>query len=333
MDVTRDCGKGVLLSVGNQVRIGVVGLGSFGTLHAETVQRLAEARLAVLVDANPDRLREAVERWPDVPAHQSLQDAMDDVAVDGWVIATSTSSHLQVARQLLSVGGRVLIEKPLAETSDDAETIAELVDAESCNVMLGHIVLFGTEFRSLVSQARERSPIQFIDAVRHRPKTTMDAFPGESPFHLTMVHDLYCVQVLKERAEPTRMSAQVHRDSGGRIDLAMAQMQWDDGSIASLTASFMTPSGMPADGFDRIEVFGRDWAARAIPNPRPFQLWDDGARRPLTLEIDDDSATGMLAEELRRFCRVVRGEGSVPMGATYADGLQVQRWMERLSRV
>jgi hypothetical protein len=38
----------------------------------------------------------------------------------------------------------------------------------------------------------------------------------------------------------------------------------------------------------------------------------------------------MMAEELRCFCRVVRGVQPVPMGATYFDALQVQRWMETL---
>jgi hypothetical protein len=39
----------------------------------------------------------------------------------------------------------------------------------------------------------------------------------------------------------------------------------------------------------------------------------------------------MMAEELRCFCRVVRGVQGVPAGATYADGLQVQQWMDKLT--
>ena len=314
---------------GKPVQIGLVGLGSFGLLHAETIQQLAECRLAVVVDCDKKQLNEA-KRWPSTARYCDLQDAIDDVQVDGWIIATRSSAHIPVARQILDAGGRVLIEKPLAESMADAESIADLVEPDSSNVMLGHIALFGSEFRALVRVAENRSPIQFIDAVRHRPQSTMDDFPGESPFHLTMVHDLYCVQVLKHRAEPTVVSAQTHRDADGRLDLAMAQLQFGDGSIASLKASFMTPPGMPADGFDRIEVFGRDWAARVSPNPRPLEFWDDDATRPVTLEIDNDFGTGMLAEELRHFCRVLRSESEVPIGATYDDALQIGRWIDRM---
>jgi hypothetical protein len=90
---------------------------------------------------------------------------------------------------------------------------------------------------------------------------------------------------------------------------------------------------MPPRGFDRTEVFGDGWCVRIEPNPRPLELWTDRAAWPSALEIrtGEFGPTGMMAEELRCFCRVVRGEQPVPAGATYNDALQVQSWMERLA--
>jgi hypothetical protein len=89
---------------------------------------------------------------------------------------------------------------------------------------------------------------------------------------------------------------------------------------------------MASNGFDLLEVFGEGWAARTRSNPRPIEVWDERARWPMALEIraDPSGPTGMMAAELRCFCRVVRGLQGVPRGATYADALQVQRWMDRL---
>ena len=91
--------------------------------------------------------------------------------------------------------------------------------------------------------------------------------------------------------------------------------------------------GMPPRGFDRMEVFGEGWAARIEPNPRPIEIWGAQAAWPMPLEIRTGASgpTGMMAEELRAFCRVVRGRQAVPIGATYADALQVQAWMDRLA--
>jgi predicted dehydrogenase len=314
------------------VQIGVVGLGNFGRLHAQTLSGLAEFKLVALVDQQPEALTAAKAQLPGVPTWNSLEQAIDQCDAEAWVVASSTASHVPVTRALLAAGRRVLVEKPLAENLHDAESLAPLVAADSGNLMAGHIVLFNSEFRQLLDEARDRGPLTLIDCVRHRPLTTMQLLPGESPFHLTMVHDLYCVLALMNRAEPNHFFAQTHHTSAGECDLALAQIQWESGAIASFAASFLTPVGMPHDGFDRLEVFGQGWAARIQPNPRPLELWDERARWPSALEIRavPASPSGMLAEELRCFCRVVRGEEAVPLGATYADALQVQRWTDRL---
>ncbi|MCI0363234.1 MAG: Gfo/Idh/MocA family oxidoreductase [Phycisphaerales bacterium] len=314
------------------VRIAVVGLGNFGWLHALTLNGLAEAKLVGLVDQRPAALAAGQAQFANVPAWNNLERAIDQCDAKAWVVASSTASHIPLARMLLAAGRRVLVEKPLAENLKDAESLAPLVAADSSNLMAGHIVLFNSEFRQLLDEARGRGPLAYIDCVRHRPVTTMQLLPGESPFHLLMVHDLYCVVALMNRAEPQHFSAQVHHTSDGACDLALAQLRWSNGTVASLAASFLTPSGMPDDGFDRTEVFGHGWAARIQPNPRPLELWDERARWPMALEIRavPGSPSGMLAEELRCFCRVVRNEEPVPLGAAYADALQVQRWLDRL---
>jgi predicted dehydrogenase len=172
-----------------------------------------------------------------------------------------------------------------------------------------------------------------LDCVRHRPASIVASFPGESPLHAAMVHDLYAAQALLERREPSGFRALYHRTPGGEIDLVLAQLVWPEGPVASFTASYLTPPGMAPRGFDRMEAFGEGWAARITPNPRPIEVWSDRSEWPLALEIRTGNAgpTGMLAEELRCFCRVVRGTEAVPVGATYADGMQVQAWMDKLA--
>jgi predicted dehydrogenase len=309
-------------------------LGNFGRLHATTLSGLAEATLVGFVDRRAEALAVAKAQIKNVPAWDDLERAIEQSDAEAWIVASSTASHVSVARTLLAAGRTVLVEKPLAASLSEAESLRPLVAPDSSNLMAGHIVLFNSEFRQLLDESHKRGPLAFIDCVRHRPITTMQLLPGENPFHLLMVHDLYCVLALMNRAEPQLLAAQAHRTSAGECDLALAQLQWENGPVASLAASFLTPGGMAHDGFDRLEVFGRNWAARIQPNPRPFELWDDRARWPMALEIgvEPDRPSGMLAEELRCFCRVVRGLEPVPLGASYADALQVLGWIDRLEQ-
>ena len=316
------------------VKLGVVGMGDFGTLHGLTLRGLAEAELVAVVARRQASLDAFAEKAPGIPGYLDLATAADQSGAEGWIVASSTSTHVPFTRQLLEAGKTVLLEKPIADDLEEAASLEPLVSDDSGNLMLGHILLFNSEFRQLQDEMRQIGPVRYIDAVRHRPVATLERFPDESPFHLTMTHDLYCVQAMMGGAEPVRFCAQVRRAESGQIDLTLGQLQWEGGTVASLTASFMTPPGMGDDGFDRMEVFGDGWAARLTPNPRPIELYKEKARWPLALEIraDETGASGMLAEELRCFCRVVRGVEPVPMGATYRDALQLTRWLGELER-
>ncbi len=316
------------------VNIGVIGLGRFGRLHALTLAGLAEARLAGLVARRQASLDSLANELPGVPGWTSLEQALRESNAEAWVVACTTAAHVPVTKVLLAAGKKVLLEKPIADSLDEARSLLPLVHPDSSNLMLGHIVLFNSEFRQLCEEVRKRGPIAYIDCVRHRPASIVKQFRGENPLQAAMVHDLYSTQVLVDRAEPAHFSAQYHRTPEGEVDLALAQLQWPHGPVASFAASYLTPPGMPPRGFDRMEVFGENWSARISPNPRPIEVWSSQAEWPTPLEIrtDDTGASGMMAEELRCFCRVVRGMQSVPVGATYADGLQVQEWMERLDR-
>lgn len=312
------------------VKVGVVGLGRFGRLHALTLAGLVEAKLVALVARRQASLDTLAKELPGVPGWTNLEQAIDESGAEAWIVASTTASHVRIAAALLGHGKAVLLEKPISEDLSEAESLARSVREDSSNLMIGHIVLFNSEFQELLEVARQRGPIAYLNCVRHRPASIVKDFPGENPLHAAMVHDLYAVQVLLDRTEPDHFSAQYHRTANGEIDLALAQLKWNGGPVASFAASYLTPSGMPPRGFDRTEVFGEGWSARISPNPRPIEVWETRASWPLPLEIRANPPGGMMAEELRCFCRVVRGQQAVPMGATYADAIQVQRWMEQL---
>ncbi|MEO7910272.1 MAG: Gfo/Idh/MocA family oxidoreductase [Roseiflexaceae bacterium] len=323
-----------MLNSAHPVRIGVVGIGNFGRLHARTLAGLAEAELVALVDRNADRRAQLEQELPGIPGWADLSAAMHKSGAEAWVIATQTDTHVALAEQILSSGASVLIEKPLAQDLAAARRLTRLVVPDSRNLMLGHILLFSTEFRRFLEEVQRRGRLVYLQATRHRPVGTADLFRGESPLRLLMVHDLYMALALTGAAEPIRMTARLHSRPSGVSDLALAELEWADGAWASFAASFLTPPGMAGDGFDRLEAFGHDWAARLELNPRPLTIWAERAEWPLALGIDDSptAPSGWLAEELRHFCRVVRGRASVSFGARFEDGLRIMTWLERLEQ-
>lgn len=260
------------------VKVGVIGMGRFGRLHALTLARLAEAELVGLVARRQASLDSLSTELPGVRGWTTLQQALEESDAEAWVVACTTAAHVPVARAILEAGKPVLLEKPVADDLAEAQELAPLVRPDSSNLMLGHIVLFNSEFQQLREEASRRGPIAFLDCVRHRPASIVRQFPGENPLFATMVHDLYAVQALLGRAEPTHFSAQFHRTVGGEFDLALAQLAWDAGPVASFVASYLTPAGMApraSTGWRSLEKDGRHGSSLTLVH------WKCGTARQL----------------------------------------------------
>ncbi|MFM8217563.1 MAG: Gfo/Idh/MocA family protein, partial [Planctomycetaceae bacterium] len=194
------------------VRLGVVGLGRFGRLHAQTIQHLSEGHLAALVTRRPEAQGAMHALFPGVPVFCDLEQAVASEAAEAWIVACSTTDHVPVTERLLRAGATVLLEKPIANQLSEAQSLEPLVAADSRNLMLGHVVLFNSEFRQLCREVSTLSPIQYLTAARHRPDSIPSQFPGENPLIATMVHDLYLVRALLDSAEPIGWQARYHRN-------------------------------------------------------------------------------------------------------------------------
>lgn len=315
------------------VRVGVIGVGRFGRLHARTLAGLAEAELAALVIRSPATRAAIAAELPGAPIYADLDTALAEAGAEAWVVATHTDSHIDLAERILRSGAAALVEKPLGASIADARRLEPLVAPGSQNLMLGHILLFAPEFRRLQREAAARGGLTYIAAERHRPTWVYERVGGELPIGQLMVHDLYMALALAGGAAPERADAWLHPRPGGGHDMAIARLEWPGGLWATFTASYLTPPGMGDEGFDRLEAYGRGWVARMAFNPQPLTVWAERAEWPMTLAIDDDpqAPSGWLAEELRCLCRAVRG-GAVPTGARYEDGLQLMELVDRLTR-
>src|SRR5262249_45893780 len=124
------------------VKVGVVGLGRFGRLHALTLAGLAEAQLVGLVARRQASLNALARELPGVPGWTDLDRAIAESGAEAWIVACTTAEHVSVATKLLAAGKAVLLEKPIADNLQEARSVQPLVRPDSRNLMLGHIVLF-----------------------------------------------------------------------------------------------------------------------------------------------------------------------------------------------
>ena len=122
-----------------EVRVAVVGVGHFGRLHAEKYRSLPGVRLLGVVDADRERAVEIAG-----PLGVEAFTTLDEIVgrVDAVSVAVPTRAHFDVASASLKAGIHCLIEKPIAETVEQAAALVRLAKERNRLLQVGHLVRF-----------------------------------------------------------------------------------------------------------------------------------------------------------------------------------------------
>lgn len=226
------------------VKVGVVGVGAIGRNHARIYSELESADLVAIYDANEEHARALAEEFG-TEAVGSLDELIS--RVDAASVSTPTSTHREIATSLIEQGKHVLVEKPISDSVDDAKAMIDLAKEKGCVLQVGHIERFNPVMSQL--EARLNSP-KFIECHRLSP------FPNRSidigVVLDLMIHDIEIVLHLVH-------SPIAAIDAVGipvltrREDIANARIKFENGCVANITASRISPEKMR-----KIRVFQGD---------------------------------------------------------------------------
>lgn len=122
------------------MRIGVIGCGAFGQNHVRNLSEMSGIELVGVADIDKNRLHLAKEKFG-APGYQDYKELLTR-DLDAVTIAVPTTLHKKVACDALKKGIDVLVEKPIASTVEEAETIIQTAEKEGLNLMVGHVTRF-----------------------------------------------------------------------------------------------------------------------------------------------------------------------------------------------
>src|SRR5437667_379244 len=227
-----------------KLRVGVVGVGHIGSNHARIYSQLPNAELVAILDIDPTRADEIAGKYKAKTA-ASLSEFAG--MVDAASVATPTSAHFSIARELLARGKHLLIEKPITEKTSDAHHLAQLAGEKRLVLQVGHVERFNPVLSAL--EQRLTHP-RFIEAHRLSP------YPNRSTEISVvldlMIHDLEIILHLVDSTVENIDAVGVPVLSRGE-DIANARLRFTDGCIANITSSRISPERMR-----KIRVFQED---------------------------------------------------------------------------
>lgn len=217
----------------NPVRVGVVGVGRLGREHARILAESDECRLAGVHDRALDR-GERVARDLGTRHHRDLQGLLS--STDAVVVAVPTAAHHAVALAALEAGCHVLVEKPLTATLEEAEDLVRSAARRGLRLYGGHVERFNPAVREAWPHLADP---RFVESVRIAPFRERGT---DVPVVLDlMIHDIDLVLGMVDAGvrEVRAVGVSVLSDS---LDVANARLVFDDGAVADLTASRVSPA-------------------------------------------------------------------------------------------
>src|SRR3954466_1870479 len=124
------------------VRVGVVGFGYWGPNLVRNFANTEGAKAASVCDRDPTKVAMARRRHPDIAGVTDYKELIENDGVDAIVIATPVRTHYELALRALQAGKHVLVEKPLAEESSQAEHLIEEAARRNLVLMVDHTFLY-----------------------------------------------------------------------------------------------------------------------------------------------------------------------------------------------
>jgi predicted dehydrogenase len=313
------------------IRIGQAGLGYWGPNLARNFGSLADLRW--LCDLSPDLLEAAARAYPQARTTADFEELLADPDVDAVVIATPVVTHYELAKQALSAGKHVFVEKPQAQSSAEAEELAALAQEQGLVLMPGYLLLYHPALHRLkeLIDGGDLGDVLYLYGNRQnlgQIRRDENALWSIGAQDLSMILHL----VDEEPVEAWARGESFLRS--GIEDVVFCYLRFPSGVIAHMHVSWLDPHKMR-----KLTVVGRDKMAvfDDMEPDRKLTVYDKGpVERPASdwqvrvgdIHIPKLSTEEPLRREVAHFLALVGGEGD-PL-APAREGLAVIRTLEQL---
>lgn len=288
------------------MKIGLIGAGFIGHIHANAYAKLSEAKVVAVTDLDLGRAQEIADMLG-ARVVASAAELMADPEVEAVDICVPTPYHCELVLAAAAAHKHVLCEKPIARTLEQADQMIAACRAAGVTFMVGHVM----RWEPTAEKAREVVESGVLGQVKLVRMTLGGSFPtwgwgnwfadeakSGGPFLDSVIHDFDWINAQfgpVERVYARRMCP-------GRLekgDYGLVIMRMKNGMMAHVEALWNAPQGFPFE--DKYEIAGLEGLYEYGEYRPPVDLWlagQDGEGRhvteaPLTLDA--------FAEEIRHF--------------------------------
>ncbi|HKW38845.1 MAG TPA: Gfo/Idh/MocA family oxidoreductase [Burkholderiales bacterium] len=305
-----------------QIGVAIIGTGWCGGIRAETCAAHALTKSLHLAEIRPERLAEVAKATGAKSAVADYRDLLKNPEIEAvYISATPETTHYPMARDCLSAGRHVFLEKPIAMELSEADELIALAKKRSLKFTIGYSQRFNPKFAYVRKSIRDGTIGKPVTALvsRHITRGLGKKISGRvklSPAAMEATHDLDFVLWCLEPAKPIRVYSQTNY---GAMQQASGQpipdQQWisvtmDSGLSFIVGGGWSLPPGYPNFSSTWIEMVGTEGALLVDDSHRDVVLntMAKGMQLPMSTmpgERVEHTYAGPMAAETVHFLEAV----------------------------
>lgn len=320
------------------LRLAVAGAGLIGRAHIERIRDHDDCLLVGVADPSP--VAADVARAAAVPLFDELPTLLDALRPDGVILATPNALHVPGALQCIERGIPVLVEKPVADTLEEAHRLAGAAAGARVPVLVGHHRRHSRVLeaaRAVIASGRLGRIVAINgSATFHKPAGYFRDGPwrtrrGGGPILINLVHEIDNLRMLLGEVDQVQaMSSNAAR--GFEVeDTAAIGLRFRNGALGTFLLSDTAASARSWEqtsgentSYDRhadedCYIIAGDRGSLNVPTMRLFtSVGEPSWWSPMATEVLDRSVGDPLARQLAHFCAVIRGDDEPRVSAADA---------------
>ena len=341
-----------------KVRIGVIGVGSIGTVHTKAYAKVPDAEVVAMCDILPDRLKAKAAEFGIAKTYTDYKKLLADKQIDAVSVCVPNNMHAPIAIAALNAGKHVMLEKPMTLNPDLARDIIAARDKSGKQLQMGMVWRQKDEaqlVKRMISEGKLGKIYQIrVKLIRRRGIPglggwfTTKACSGGGGLIDIAVHFLDLVMWATDYWDPTRVSAKVYSKFGSPIKDYHYISMWAgppklDGTFdvddyaagfvrfgKKATLSFEVAWACNADDECYVEFLGDKGGVKCGSNSGTTTFRTEVGGKIADLDLRYDNSSDGFVIELSKFVAAVQGKGEVP--ATGEQGLVAMRLLDAIYR-
>lgn len=266
------------------LKVGVFGTGHLGKFHLNNWKEIAGVELVGFFDPNDEAASQVTSQYnlKRFTNDDELIDACDIIDV-----VAPTNFHFSICQKAIRKGKHVFVEKPLANTIDEAQQLVKLVKESNIKLQVGHVERFNPAFLAISNVELKPMFIEVHRLAQFNPRGT-----EVSVILDLMIHDIDIIlSIVKSGVK--NISASGVAVLTDTPDIANARIEFDNGCVANLTSSRISMKKMR-----KIRLFQKDaYIGIDFLNKKTeiIKLKEEGEENVFAFDIETGSGAKTIA--------------------------------------